>query len=68
MRNLNITIKKSNSFFNLMADILDNFCNTYNLEHASADEITWKTQEQREWLKRFSNTWERVEERALERR
>lgn len=68
MRDTNVTIRKSNCFFNLMPDILDNFCNVHNLEHASADEITWKTEEQRKWLRRFCNTWDKVADRASERR
>ena len=46
-----------------MSDILENFCKNNNLEFASADEIGWETDEQREWLKRFIRIWEDLSDR-----
>ena len=49
--------------YKYMADILINFCDNNNLEHLSASEIAWKTEEQRVWLERFIDVWDRLEDR-----
>ena len=55
------------SLFNYMCDILYNFYEKNELEHMCALESLWagnyKTIEDYVFLKRFSNVWERVEER-----
>jgi hypothetical protein len=59
------------SLFNYMCDILYNFYEQNDLEHRCALESiiggNYNTEEQREWLERFSNIWERVELRELEK-
>ena len=50
-----------------MTDILINFCEENGLEHYSASEIDYETQEQKEWLDRFVDVWNRVEDRHCER-
>ena len=56
------------NLFNYMCDILNNFYEKNKLEHVCALESiigrNYKTQEQKEWLERFSRVWEKVEERA----
>lgn len=59
------------SLLNYMCDILYNFYEENDLEHRCALESiiggNYKTEEQREWLERFSNIWERVEQREVNR-
>ena len=55
-----------------MADILNNFYEANNLEHLCALESqicgNYKTQDQLDWLERFSAVWEKVQNRATLRR
>jgi len=55
------------SLFNYMCDILYNFYEKNGLEHCCALESriggNYKTEEQKEWLERFSRVWEMVEQR-----
>ena len=52
-----------------MCDILGNFYDKHNLEHICAFESqmvgNYKTDEQLEWLQRFSEVWEKVENREV---
>lgn len=52
-----------------MCDILYNFYEENDLEHCCALESiiggNYNTEEQREWLERFSDIWERVEQREV---
>ena len=70
--NQQIEISKSKCFFNQMADILNNFYEKNNLEHMCALESqmcgNYKTQDQLDWLERFSAVWEKVQNRATLRR
>jgi len=58
-----------NTLINKMCDILGNFYDTNNLEHMCAFESqmngNYKTDEQLEWLQRFSEVWEKVENRQM---
>jgi ribosomal protein S18 len=63
-------IKLQNSKFNLlehMSDILNNFCEENELDHFSASEIDYKTDQQRQWLERFIEVYYLVEERNCRR-
>ena len=57
------------SLMNYMCDILFNFYETNNLEHMCALESrmcgNYKTEEQREWLERFGEVWDKVENREV---
>ena len=59
------------SLFNYMCDILYNFYDKNGLEHCCALESriggNYKTEEQKEWLERFSRVWEMVEQREISR-
>lgn len=59
------------TLFNYMCDILNNFYKTNDLEHCCALESliggNYNNEQQREWLQRFSNIWERVEQREVTR-
>ena len=59
------------TLFDYMCEILHNFYEENNLKHCCAlDSIiggNYKTQEQKEWLKRFSRIWEKIEERENDR-
>ena len=59
------------SLFNYMADILDNFYTKNNLEHCCALESliggNYENEEQKAWLVRFGEVWDRVEQRELHR-
>ena len=70
--NQQIEISKSKCFFNQMADILNNFYEKNNLEHMCALESqmcgNYKTQDQLDWLERFSEVWDKVENRGFSRR
>ncbi len=46
-----------------MGHILLNFCQKNSLELLSASEIAWETEEQRVWLERFVDIWDRLEDR-----
>ncbi len=52
-----------------MCDIAFNFYETNNLEHLCVRESqlvgNYNTEEQLEWLQRFSDVWDRVEEREV---
>lgn len=52
-----------------MCDIAFNFYETNDLEHMCVLESrmcgNYKTEEQKEWLERFSEVWDRVEEREV---
>jgi hypothetical protein len=54
---------------NFMCDILGNFYDKHNLEHICALESqmvgNYKTDEQLEWLERFSEVWEKVADREV---
>jgi hypothetical protein len=54
-----------------MCDILYNFYKTNGLEHCCALESlmggNYKTEEQKEWLKRFGDVWDKVEQREVKR-
>lgn len=62
-------VERKFSLFNYMGDILYNFYETNNLEHLCALESliggNYNNEQQREWLQRFSNIWDKVEHRAL---
>tara|TARA_R110001583_G_scaffold71954_1_gene202120 strand:- start:43 stop:495 length:453 start_codon:yes stop_codon:yes gene_type:complete len=57
------------SLFNYMAEILDNFYTKNNLEHCCALESligrNYENEEQKAWLIRFGEIWDRVEQRSL---
>jgi len=57
------------SLFNYMCDILYDFYDRNGLEHCCALESriggNYKTEEQKEWLERFSRVWEMVEQREI---
>ena len=59
------------SLFNHMCDILNNFYTTNNLEHCCALESliggNYNNEQQKEFLKRFGDVWERVEQREIKR-
>jgi hypothetical protein len=61
--------KEKFSLFNYMCDILYNFYEKNGLEHCCALESriggNYKTEEQKEWLERFSRVWEMVEQREI---
>tara|TARA_R110002110_G_scaffold219052_1_gene433124 strand:+ start:414 stop:629 length:216 start_codon:yes stop_codon:yes gene_type:complete len=69
----NITIKKpKETLINKMCDILGNFYDKHSLEHMCAFESrmsgNYKTEDQKEWLERFGDVWEKVADRESERR
>jgi|TARA_R110000751_G_scaffold305096_1_gene421187 hypothetical protein len=57
------------TLMNFMCDILGNFYDKHNLEHICALESqmvgNYKTDEQLEWLERFSEVWEKVADREV---
>ena len=57
------------TLFNYMCDILNEFYEKNELEHCCALESliggNYNSEEQKEWLDRFSNIWERVEQREI---
>ena len=59
------------SLFNYMCDILYNFYETNGLEHGCALESltggNYNNEQQKEFLKRFGDVWERVEQREVKR-
>ncbi len=59
------------SLLNYMCDIAFNFYEENNLEHLCVMESqlagNYNTEEQLEWLQRFSEVWDRVEERHVAR-
>ena len=59
------------SLFNYMCDILYNFYERNDLEHGCALESlmggNFNNEQQKEFLKRFGDVWERVEQRELQR-
>ncbi len=59
------------TLFNYMCDILFEFYENNELEHMCALESrmcgNYKTDKQREWLDRFGEVWEAVEERETKR-
>lgn len=59
------------TLFNYMCDILYNFYEKNDLEHCCALESliggNYNNEQQREWLQRFGDIWERVEQRELNR-
>ena len=62
--------KKFNfSLFMYMCDILYDFYERNELEHCCALESliggNFNNEEQKEWLKRFNDVWERVEQRDI---
>ena len=61
--------KRKFTLFNYMCDILNNFYTKNDLEHCCALESliggNYNNEQQREWLQRFSNIWERVEQREV---
>tara|TARA_R100000734_G_C3282373_1_gene75719 strand:+ start:171 stop:383 length:213 start_codon:yes stop_codon:yes gene_type:complete len=67
----NLTKKYKPTLFNKMCDILSNFYDTNKLEHMCALESqisgNYNTDEQLEWLERFSEVWEKVENREMGR-
>lgn len=67
MKNANQKYKFT--LFNYMSDILYNFYEKNGLEHCCALESqiggNYKTQEQLEWLERFSRVWDKVENRQI---
>jgi len=66
-----IKFRRASSEFSLMdymTDILIHFCEKNSLQFASASEIDYETEEQREWLSRFRGIWHQVEDRYCERR
>lgn len=60
------------SLFNYMCDILFEFYDKNGLEHCCALESriggNFNTEEQKKWLERFSNVWDRVEQREIKKR
>ena len=59
------------SLFNYMCDILYNFYERNDLEHCCALESlmggNYNNEQQKEFLKRFGDVWERVEQREVKR-
>ena len=59
------------SLCNYMCDILYEFYEKNQLEHCCALESlmggNYNNEQQKEWLKRFSDVWERVEQRSITR-
>jgi len=59
------------SLFNYMCDILYNFYERNDLEHCCALESlmggNYNNEQQKEFLKRFGDVWERVEQREVQR-
>ena len=57
------------TLFDYMCDILNDFYKKNKLEHCCALESiiggNYKTQDQKEWLERFSRVWEKVEQREI---
>lgn len=55
------------SLIDYMADILNNFYEKNGLEHACASESrsggNYNNQEQYDWLERFGDVWDKVEQR-----
>ena len=66
----NITTKKpKKTLINKMCDILINFQDKHNLKPMCALESqisgNYKTEEQKEWLERFGEVWDKVENREV---
>jgi len=63
------TKTKEFSLFNYMCDILYNFYEKNELEHCCALESrisgNYNTEKQKEWLERFGDIWDRVEQREV---
>ena len=59
------------SLFNYMCDILYDFYERNDLEHCCALESlmggNYNNEQQKEFLKRFGDVWERVEQRQIKR-
>lgn len=59
------------SLMNFMCDILFDFYEKNKLEHMCALESrmsgNYKTEDQKEWLERFGDVWDRIENREVER-
>tara|TARA_R110000772_G_scaffold251392_1_gene366355 strand:- start:41 stop:268 length:228 start_codon:yes stop_codon:yes gene_type:complete len=69
----NLIIKKpKETLINKMCDILGNFYDKHNLKQMCAFESqmsgNYNTDEQLEWLERFSEVWEKADHRDSERR
>lgn len=59
------------SLMNYMCDILFDFYEKNKLKHMCALESrmsgNYKTEDQKEWLERFGDVWDRIENREVER-
>lgn len=51
-----------------LSDMLDKFQDYYGLEHASADESSYHTERQRQWLHDFILLWDSTQELQEEER
>ena len=63
--------KKEFCLLNYMCDILNNFYEKNDLEYICANESidsgNYNNDEQLDWLERYSDLWNKVEERFVER-